>query len=59
MAQLGDGKKKPKTTSGAPYPPAIEHSDGPADRPRRDVPTAGERDEPDGDEAEREEEDDG
>jgi len=57
MAQLGDGKKKPKTTSGAPYPPAVEHSDGPAERPRHDVPTAGESDEPD--ETEREEEDDG
>jgi hypothetical protein len=36
---LGCGKKDPKTVAGAPFPPAIEHSDGP-DHPRRDVPTA-------------------
>ena len=29
----------PETVAGAPFPPAVEHSDGP-DHPRRDVPTA-------------------
>ena len=37
--QLGRGKKDSNTVSGAPFPPAVEHSDGP-DHPRRDVPTA-------------------
>ena len=37
--QLGRGKKDPNTVAGAPFPPAVEHSDGP-DHPRRDVPTA-------------------
>jgi hypothetical protein len=37
--QLGRGKKDPKTVAGAPFPPAVEHTDGP-DHPRRDVPTA-------------------
>ena len=37
--QLGRGKKDPSTVAGAPFPPAVEHSDGP-DHPRRDVPTA-------------------
>lgn len=36
---LGAGSKDPSSTSGAPFPPATRHSDGP-DRPRRDVPTA-------------------
>ena len=39
--QLGRGKKDPNTVAGAPFPPAVEHSDGP-DHPRRDVPTADE-----------------
>ena len=39
--QLGRGKKDSKTVAGAPFPPAVEHSDGP-DHPRRDVPTADE-----------------
>ena len=53
MSQLDDGQKEPETTSGAPFPPATEHSDGPADRPRRDVPPADNDDddgEPAGDE---------
>ena len=37
--QLGRGQKDPNTVAGAPFPPAVEHSDGP-DHPRRDVPTA-------------------
>ena len=37
--QLGRGKKDPSTVAGAPFPPAVEHSDGP-ERPPRDVPTA-------------------
>jgi hypothetical protein len=40
MAQIGRGRKDPKRTSGAPFPPATQHSDGPEDRPRRDVPPA-------------------
>ena len=36
--QLGRGKKDPSTVAGAPFPPAVEHSDGP-DHPRRDVPS--------------------
>ena len=36
--QLGRGKKDPSTVAGAPFPPAVEHSDGP-DHPPRDVPT--------------------
>ncbi len=39
MSLLRRGKKDPKVTTGAPYPPAVEHSDGP-ERPSRDVPTA-------------------
>jgi hypothetical protein len=39
MSLLRLGRKDPKVTVGAPYPPAVEHSDGP-ERPRRDVPTA-------------------
>jgi hypothetical protein len=62
MSQVGRGKKKHNVTSGAPFPPAAEHSDGPPDRPRRGVPSADTTDEePTGDEAEAEpgEEDDG
>ena len=40
MAELDHGKKEPGVTSGAPFPPARTHSDGPADRPRHDVPEA-------------------
>ena len=36
--QLGRGKKDSSTVAGAPFPPAVEHSDGP-DHPRRDVPS--------------------
>lgn len=36
---LEAGTKEPGSVSGAPYPPARRHSDGP-ERPRRDVPTA-------------------
>jgi hypothetical protein len=39
VVQLGRGKKVPNTVAGAPFTPAVEHSDGP-DHPRRDVPTA-------------------
>jgi hypothetical protein len=62
MSQVGRGKKDPNATSGAPFSPAVEHSDGPAERPRRDVPPAETTDdEPTGDEADAqsEEEDDG
>ena len=54
--QLGRGKKDPSTVAGAPFPPAVEHTDGP-DHPRRDVPTAdADRDAPDaGAETEEEE----
>ena len=38
MSQLGRGRKNPDDTAGAPFPPAVEHSDGP-ERPNRDVPT--------------------
>jgi hypothetical protein len=38
VVQLRRGKKDSKTVAGAPFPPAVEHSDGP-DHPRRDVPT--------------------
>ena len=38
--RLRKGKKKPDSVSGAPFPPAKEHSDGPSDRPDHDVPTA-------------------
>lgn len=55
MAQLGNGSKDPKTVSGAPFPPAVEHSDGP-ERPRRDVPTADITDDESTEEAEPEEE---
>ena len=37
--QLGRGKKKSNAVAGAPFPPAVEHTDGP-DHPGRDVPTA-------------------
>lgn len=37
--QLGRGRKDSNTVAGAPFPPAVEHTDGP-DHPRRDVPTA-------------------
>jgi hypothetical protein len=53
--QLGRGRKDPKSVSGAPFPPAVEHSDGP-DHPRRDVPTADEAGEAEA-ESEQEEED--
>ena len=54
MPQLGRGKKNPNATAGAPFPPAATQSDGP-ERPRRDVPTAdATADEPAGDEAEAE-----
>ena len=62
MSQLGRGKKGPNETSGAPFSPAVEHSDGPPERPRRDVPPADTTDEqPTGDEADASpgEEDDG
>lgn len=60
VARLGRGKKEPSVISGAPFPPAPEHSDGPADRPRREVPTGDTADEkPAGDHAEREEEEGG
>lgn len=36
---LEEGTKEPGSVSGAPYPPATRHSDGP-ERPRRHVPTA-------------------
>ena len=39
MSLLRRGTKDPNITTGAPYPPAVEHSDGP-ERPRRGVPTA-------------------
>jgi hypothetical protein len=38
--RLRKGKKKADTVAGAPFPPVEKHSDGPADRPRHDVPTA-------------------
>jgi len=38
VVQLGRGKQDPSTVAGAPFPPAVEHSDGP-DHPRRDVPS--------------------
>jgi hypothetical protein len=53
--QLGRGRKDPKSVSGAPFPPAVEHSDGP-DHPRRDVPTADEAGEAEAGEAEAESE---
>ena len=54
--QLGRGKKDSKTVAGAPFPPAVEHSDGP-DHPRRDVPTVdADGDAPPGATAETEEE---
>jgi hypothetical protein len=40
MAPIGRGRKEANRTSGAPFPPAAEHTDGPEDRPRPDVPTA-------------------
>jgi hypothetical protein len=40
LLQLGSRRKDPKTVAGAPFPPAVEHTDGPPERPRRDVPTA-------------------
>jgi hypothetical protein len=40
VGKLHGGEKQPRVASGAPFPPALEHSDGPADRPRRDVPTS-------------------
>jgi hypothetical protein len=52
--QLGRGRKDPKSVSGAPFPPAVEHSDGP-DHLRRDVPSADEDGEA---EAESEQEED-
>lgn len=42
MPPVGRDRKEPSRTSGAPFPPATEHTDGPDDRPRRDVPTADE-----------------
>jgi len=56
VVQLGRGKKDPNTVAGAPFPPAVEHSDGP-DHPRRDVPTADENGDapPDADETDEEE----
>lgn len=36
---LESGTKEPGSVSGAPYPPARRHSDGPEERPRRHVPT--------------------
>ena len=54
--QIGRGKKDPSTVAGAPFPPAVEHSDGP-DHPPRDVPTAdGDGDTPPDGGAETEEE---
>ena len=38
--RLRRGRKKPNTVAGALFPPAVEHTDGPPDRPRRDVPSA-------------------
>jgi hypothetical protein len=40
MAETGRGRKEPNRTSGAPFPPATRHTDGPEDRPSRDVPPA-------------------
>ena len=54
MSLLRLGKKDPKVTAGAPYPPAVEHNDGP-ERPRRDVPTATPTDEESDAEPEEEE----
>ena len=51
---LGRGSKDSESVSGAPFPPAVEHSDGP-EHPRRDVPTA---DEPGEAEAKPEQEED-
>jgi hypothetical protein len=42
VTTIDDGSKEPRRTSGAPFPPATEHTDGPDDRPRRDVPSADE-----------------
>jgi hypothetical protein len=55
MTAIGDGSKDPHRTSGAPYPPATEHSDGPTDRPRHDVPTAEDTDDDADNEADEEE----
>lgn len=38
--RLGRGRKKPNTVAGAPFPQVVEHTDGPPDRPRRDLPNA-------------------
>ena len=43
--RLRKRKKKPGSVSGAPFPPAEKHSDGPSDRPPHDVPTADPTDE--------------
>ena len=40
VVRLGRGRKKPNAVAGALFPPAVEHTDGPPDRPRRDVPSA-------------------
>ena len=54
MSLLRRAEKDSKVTVGAPYPPAVEHSDGP-ERPRRDVPTAKPTDEESDAEPEEEE----
>ena len=54
MPQLGRGKKNPDDTAGAPFPAAVDHSDGP-ERPPHDVPsTDATADEPVGEEGEAE-----
>ena len=55
MSQLGHGRKKQNDTSGAPFPPAANHTDGP-EHPSRSVPTT---DEPVPDEAPKPEEEEG
>jgi hypothetical protein len=49
MAELDHEKKEPRRTSGAPFPPAQTQSDGPADRPRHDVPSEPDDDQTDSD----------
>jgi hypothetical protein len=39
-SRLGRGRRKSNTVAGGPFPPAMEHTDGPPDRPRHDVPNA-------------------
>lgn len=40
MGDLKKGQKDARSVSGAPHPAQTDHDDGPANRPRRTVPTS-------------------